>query len=251
MRNTVQTVDRALQILESFEGEAEVRGVSELAARLGVHRSTASRLVATLEARDFLERVPGSDVLRLGPRLGRLGLIASRHRDLVDAARQPMEEFASRTGETVTLAIRDGDEASTVAQLDARYVVTIKNWVGRRTPLHCTSDGKVLLAFGNGRLPAGPLQRLSEHTIRSKVELARQLDDIRARGWASAVGELEDGLHGVAAPVLDDSGRCLAALGMSGPSYRLPPQALSALAEECALVARRIGTRIVAVNNGV
>lgn len=251
MRNTVQTVNRALQILESFEGEAEVRGVSELAARLGVHRSTASRLVATLEARDFLERVPGSDVVRLGPKLGRLGLIASRHRDLIDAARQPMEEFASRTGETVTLAIRDGDEASTVAQLDARYVVTIKNWVGRRTPLHCTSDGKVLLAFGNGRLPPGPLQRLNEHTIRSKAELVRQLDEIRAQGWASALGELEEGLHGVAAPVLDGSGTCLAALGVSGPSYRLPPEALSALAEDCALAARKIGTRIVAATNGV
>ncbi|MGH2672708.1 MAG: IclR family transcriptional regulator, partial [Actinomycetota bacterium] len=140
---------------------------------------------------------------------------------------------------------------ATIVQLDARYVVTIKNWVGRRTPLHCTSDGKVLLAFGNGRFPPGPLQRLGERTIRSKAELARELDDIRARGWASALGELEDGLHGVAAPVLDGSGRCLAALGVSGPSYRLPPEALSALAEECALAAKKIGTRIVAVNNGV
>lgn len=251
MRNTVQTVHRALQILESFEGEAEVRGVSELAARLGVHRSTASRLVATLEARDFLERVPGSDVFRLGPRLGRLGLLASRHRDLVDAARQTMEEFASRTGETVTLAIRDGDDAITIAQLDARYVVTIKNWVGRRTPLHCTSDGKVLLAFGNGGLPPGPLRRLSEHTVRSKAELARELENVQARGWASALGELEDGLHGVAAPVLDNSGRCLAALGVSGPSYRLPPGALSALAEACVLAAGEIGTRVIAANNGV
>jgi DNA-binding IclR family transcriptional regulator len=250
MRNTVQTVDRALQILESFEG-VEVRGVSELAAKLGVHRSTAYRLAATLESRDFLERVPGADDFRLGPRLGRLGLLASRHRDLIEAARQAMEEFASQTGETVTLAIRDGDEAATIAQLDARYVVTIKNWVGRRTPLHCTSDGKVLLAFGNGRLPPGPLGRLGDRTIRSKAELARQLEEIRARGWASALGELEDGLHGVAAPVLDGSGRCLAALGVSGPSYRLPPEALTALAEECALAARKIGARIVAVNNGV
>jgi DNA-binding IclR family transcriptional regulator len=251
MRNTVQTVHRALQILESFEGEAEVRGVSELAARLGVHRSTASRLVATLEARDFLERVPGSDVFRLGPRLGRLGLLASRHRDLIDAARQPMEEFASRTGETVTLAIRDGDEAITIAQLDARYVVTIKNWVGRRTPLHCTSDGKVLLAFGNGALPPGQLPRLSEHTVRSKADLTRELEEARLKGWASALGELEDGLHGVAAPVLDGSGRCLAALGVSGPAYRLPAETLSALAEECALAAAKIGGRIIAANNGV
>jgi DNA-binding IclR family transcriptional regulator len=251
MRNTVQTVDRALQILESFEGGTEVRGVSELAARLGVHRSTAFRLVATLEARDFLERVPGGEAFRLGPRLGRLGLLASQHRELVDAARQPMEELAARTGETVTLAIRDGDEAITIAQLDARYVVTIKNWVGRRTPLHCTSDGKVLLAFGNGRPPPGRLPRVSERTVRSKASLARQLEDVRAQGWASALGELEEGLHGVAAPVLDASERCLAALAVSGPSYRLPEDALRALAAECALAAEETGDRIVAARNAV
>jgi DNA-binding IclR family transcriptional regulator len=251
MRNTVQTVDRALRILESFEEDGELQGVSELAARLGVHRSTALRLVGTLEARGFLERVPGSDVYRLGHRLGRLGLIASRYRDLIDAARRPMEELAAGTGETVTLAIRDGDEASTIAQLDARYVVTIKNWIGRRTPLHCTSDGKVLLAFGSEHLPRGPLERVTERTVRAKGELERQLEEVRRRGWATAVGELEEGLNGVAAPVLDGALRCHGALGVSGPSYRVSEEGLGELAEECAGAAREIGARMVAALNGV
>jgi DNA-binding IclR family transcriptional regulator len=251
MRNTVQTVDRALQILESFEDGAEVRGVSELAVRLGVHRSTALRLVGTLEARGFLERVVGRDVYRLGHRVGRLGLIASRHRDLVDAARRPMEELAASTGETVTLAIRDGDEAATIAQLDARYVVTIKNWIGRRTLLHCTSDGKVLLAFGSERVPSGSLRRVTERTVRTKAELDRQLEEVRNTGWATALGELEEGLNGVAAPVLDGARRCHGALGVSGPSYRVSEEALGGLAEECARAAREIGARMVAASNGV
>jgi DNA-binding IclR family transcriptional regulator len=250
MRNTVQTVDRALQILESFEGAAEVRGVSELAGRLGVHRSTALRLVATLEARDFLERVPGSDVYRLGHRLGRLGLLASRHRDLVDAARQPMEDLAARTGETVSLAIRDADEAITIAQLDARYVVTIKNWVGRRTLLHCTSDGKVLLAFGSEHVPPGPLQRVTERTVRKRAELARQLEEVRAQGWASSIGELEEGLNGVSAPVLDGATTCRGALCVSGPSYRVSVESLPRVAEVCALAASEIGARMLAGDKG-
>lgn len=248
MRNMVQTVDRALQILESFEGEAEARGVSELAGRLGVHRSTASRLVATLAARGFLERVPGSELFRLGPRLGNLGLLASRHRDLTELARRPMEELADRTGETVTLAVRDDDETITIAQVDARYVVSVKNWIGRRTPLHCTSDGKVLLAFGNGTRPAGTLKGLTGSTITTKAELTRQLDVVRRRGWATALGEFEDGLHGVAAPVLDRSGSCRAALSVSGPSYRVPVDALPALAEACALAAEEIGSRLVSTS---
>lgn len=251
MRNRVQTVDRALQILESFEDEAEARGVSELAARLGVHRSTASRLVATLEGRGFLERVPGSERFRLGPSLGRLGLLASRHRDLTEIARLPMQELADRTGETVTLAVRDGNETITIAQVDARYVVGVKNWVGRRTPLHCTSDGKVLLAFGNGRRPTGTLKGLTGKTITVRAELGRQLEEVRRRGWATALGEFEEGLHGVAAPVLDRSGKCRAALSVSGPSYRVPADALEGLAETCTLAAGAIGSRLVSTSVAV
>jgi DNA-binding IclR family transcriptional regulator len=250
MRNKVQTVDRALQILESFEDEAEARGVSELATRLGVHRSTASRLVATLEGRGFLERVPGSDVVRLGPRLARLGFLASPGRDLVAQSRPAMEALADRTGETVTLAIRDGNAAITIAQVDARYVVGVKNWVGRRTPLHCTSDGKVLLAFGNGSAATGPLRSLTERTIVARAALARQLDEIRKRGWATALGEFEEGLHGVAAPVRDGGGACRAALSVSGPSYRLPAGALPELAPECTRAADEIGSRLVTTRNG-
>jgi len=251
MRNTVQTVDRALRILEAFEDDPEARGVSELAARLGVHRSTASRLVATLEGRGFLERVPGSEVVRLGPRLVRLGLLASPHRDLAALAQGPMESLADRTGETVTLAIRDRDETITVAQVDARYVVGVKNWVGRKTPLHCTSDGKVLLAFGNGKVAAGPLRPLTERTIVAKTALGQQLAEIRERGWAVALGELEQGLHGVAAPVLDSGGTCRAALSISGPSYRIPAETLPRLAAECARTARDIGSRLVTTSNGL
>lgn len=251
MRNKVQTVDRALQILESFEDEAEARGVSELANRLGVHRSTASRLVATLEGRGFLERVPGSEIVRLGPRLGRLGLLAARHRDLTELASRPMEALAERTGETVTLAIRDGAETITIRQVDARYVVGVKNWVGRRAPLHCTSDGKVLLAFGNGAVSAGRLHPLTANTIVTKAALERQLAEIRRRGWATALEEFEDGLHGVAAPVLDGDGRCRAALSVSGPAYRIPAGDLPELAGECARAADQIGSLLVPTSDGV
>jgi DNA-binding IclR family transcriptional regulator len=242
MRNGVQTVDRALQLLLAFDAEERELGVTELAARVGVHKSTASRLAATLAARGFLERAPGSEAFRLGRELSRLGLLAAAGRDLVDLALPAMERLADETGETVNLAVLDGDEAVNVAQVEGRHIVGVGAWTGRRTELHCTANGKVLLAF-SGREPPGPtLHRHTGRTITSQHELRRQLVLVRRRGWASAVGELEEGLHAVAAPVLDGLGRCRAAVSVSGPAYRMPIEALPELAAACAAAATAIGS---------
>ena len=250
MSNTLQSVDRALRILLAFETEGQEVGVGEIAGLLGVHKSTASRLAATLNSHGVLERVPSSERFRLGPRLGRLGMLAVRGRDLVEVARRPMAELAEETGETVTLTVRHGEEMATIAQVDARYLIGVQNWLGRRTPLHCTSDGKVLLAFGEAELPAGRLVALTPRTITNRRVLERQLEEIRVSGWASAVGELEEGLNGAAVPVLDASGSCRAALSVCGPSYRVRPESLPRLAERCRDAASKIGAYLVWSSNG-
>jgi len=261
MSNTLQSADRALQILLAFQTEGQEIGVSELAERLGVHKSTASRLAATLRKHDLLERVPDSERFRLGRELGRLGMLALRGRDLIEVARKPMAELSEQTGETVTLAIRHGGEVATVAQVGSRYVVGVQNWLGRRTPLHCTSDGKVMLAYGAGgedargggqssELASLRLERRTEHTITDRRMLVKQLDDVRRQGWGAALGELEEGLNGVAAPIFDDAGRCRAALSVSGPSYRVASQDLPRLAEHAIAAASRIGTELVWSSNG-
>lgn len=249
MRNMVQTVDRALSVLLAFDSEDELR-VTELAGRLGVHRSTASRIAATLEARGFLERVPASDAFRLGPELGRIGLLASGARRLGVLARGEMERLAAERGETVTLAVLAGEDALTIAQVDGRYFVASGSWVAARTPLHCTSDGKVLLAFDGVELPDGPLEARTRRTITSRDDLRRELETVRREGWAHAIGELEDGLNGVAAPVLDSAERCRAALSVSGPSYRVSPDALPELAARCKEAAGAIGAQLVWSSNG-
>lgn len=244
MRNTVQSVERALQVLTAFEVDGQELGVTEIAALLDVHKSTASRLAATLAASGFLERSPESESFRLGPQLARLAALASDGRSLIGIARKPMEELARTTGETVTFSVRDGNEAVTLSQIDARYVVGVKNWVGGRTPLHCTSDGKVLLAFG-GRLLKRPLEALTARTVTDRAELRRQLEGTRRRGWCSGVGEYEDGLNGVAAPVLDAFGHCRAAICVCGPSYRVPEDALRGLAAQCRQATAEIGSHLV------
>jgi DNA-binding IclR family transcriptional regulator len=234
MRNTgVQTVDRALQLLLAFDSEGQALGVTELAARLGVHKSTASRLAATLAARGFLERPAGTEAFRLGPELGRLGLLALGGRDLVELARPPMTALAAETGETVNLAVLDGVEAVNVAQVEGRHIVGVGSWTGRRTALHCTANGKVLLAFSRAPLPGSPYDAFTARTITTRAGLERELAAIRRRGYAEAVGELEEGLHAVAAPVVAADGRCCAALSVSGPAYRMPEERLAEIGARC------------------
>jgi DNA-binding IclR family transcriptional regulator len=239
-RNGVQAVDRALQILLAFDSREHELGVTELAARVGVHKSTASRLAATLAGRGFLERPPGSEAFRLGSELGRLGLLALAGRELVELARPAMEQLVENTGETVNLAVLEGGEAVNVAQVDGRHIVGIGSWAGRRTKLHCTANGKVLLAFAGAPLE-GPLEAFTERTITSLRTLRRELAGVRERGWAAALGELEEGLHAVAVPVLDPSGRCEGALSVSGPAYRMPPELLGETAARCVSAAEEIG----------
>src|SRR5262245_30361678 len=132
MSNSIQTVDRVLQMLSAFTSERRELGVSDFAALLGVHKSTASRLAATLVQRGFLERVPDGKRFRLGPELGRIGLLAAGRRDLVAASRDVMARLAADTGETVNLAIRDGDEVANIAQADGQHIIGVGNWAGRR-----------------------------------------------------------------------------------------------------------------------
>ncbi len=242
MRNAaVQTVDRALQLLLAFDAEDQELGVTELAARVGVHKSTASRLAATLAARGFLERAPGGDGFRLGPELGRLGLLAVGSRDLAELARPVMERLADETGETVNLAVLDGSEAVNVAQVEGRHIVGVGSWTGRRTALHCTANGKVLLAFGDAEAPRAPYAAFTAHTITTAAALEQELKTVRSRGYATAVGELEDGLHAVAAPVIDTGGGCRAALSVSGPAYRIPAATIAVYGKRCLVAAVDIG----------
>src|SRR5436190_21237178 len=150
MRNTdqtkIQSVGRALTILELLADEREL-GVTELGRRLGVHKATASRLVATLAEHRLVERNPVTDKYRLGFGLLHLAGSAMAGLDLARESRPVLEDLAERTQETINLAVLDGDEVLNVDQITSPRTVASRSWVGRRTPWHCTSNGKVLVAW--------------------------------------------------------------------------------------------------------
>jgi DNA-binding IclR family transcriptional regulator len=220
----LQSVKRALTALEVVADAGEI-GVSDLGRQLGVHKATASRLAAVLADRDLLERDPQSDRYRIGFGLVRLAGSAIAGLDIVREAHPLLESLAEQTRETANLGVLSGDSAVYIDQVTGTRSVVAISWVGRRTPLHCTSNGKVLLAFGSqtdrDRFLAGPLDQVAAKTIVDADVLRTQLDEVVRRGYAQTIEELEEGLNAVAAPVRRADGRVTAALSVSGPAFRM------------------------------
>ena len=221
----IQSVQRATRLLKAFDSGPAELGVMELSRRVDLHKSTVSRLLATLESEGLIERVPETDKYRLGFMLMRLAGQVTHFSDLREAARPALVELTERSHETVHLAVLDGDEVVNVEQISGPHLVREANWVGRRTPLNCVANGKALLAYQSeatiARLLAGPLPRFTERTIVDPERLRRELAQARERGYAQALGEIEEGLNAVAAPIRDASGAVVAAVSVSGPAYRV------------------------------
>jgi len=231
---TYQSAERVLALLATFEDGRPELSVTEIAMSLGVHKSTASRLAATLQRTGFLTR--SGQRYRLGVEIIRLGTLALRSTDIVDRLQPAMEKLSQLTGETINLAIPAGADILNVAEVPSTYILSCSGgWIGRRTKPHAVANGKVLLAFGAIPLPdAGCLERYTEHTITTAEALEADLARVRRNGYATAAAELEDGLVAVAAPVFSPVGGCVAALSISGPAYRLPPDKLDELGRFCA-----------------
>ena len=225
-----QSIDRAAQLLVHVLESALPPTVGALAIAAGLPKSTTSRLVRALERQGLVERDGARGSVHPGPVLVRFARGTVRDADLVASAAETLRRLSEACGETVNLAVPGRAGVDHLAQQDSRHFIGGTNWVGRAAPLHCTANGKVLLAFGAAQFPAGPLERLTQHTVVDPAEFEAELAAVRARGYATTLEELEPGLVAVAAPVFDPvSGDAVAALSISGPTIRLTPARLDEL----------------------
>ncbi len=229
----VQSVDRAITILE-FLASHEWSGVTEVGKEIGVHKSTAFRLLNTLENRGLVEQHLESGKYRLG--FGLVNLANSvMHGPIVTQQAQPACQWlARRVDETVTLAIVETDEAVTIDQIASTSTVASRSWLGRRMPMHVTAQGKVFLAFlpaqESAHLVLNPLEYYTESTIVDEHKLSVELEQVRRNGYATTCDEFEEGLSAIAAPICAANGDVVASIGLSGPSYRLDREQLEKLA---------------------
>lgn len=221
----VQSIERAAAILRSFnEAEPEL-GVTELSQRLGLHKSTVSRIIATLQQEGLVGQNAETGKYRLGVGLVSLAGVALGRINVRGAAQPHLDELVRETRETVTVDILDGNVCLIVEQKESPQPVRYVSWIGRRFPLHCTASGKVLLAAlteseRQSRLTF-PLQKYTNNTITSYEVLRDSLEETTTKGYAIVLEEFEAGFGAISAPIFDHAGQVVAALAISAPSFRL------------------------------
>ena len=218
MSQGTQSIDRAAQVLVHVLETVEPPTVGGLATRLELPKSTTSRLVGALERQGLIHREGGAGRLLPGAVLQRFARRETGDAELVELAADALDRLAQASGETVNIGVPSLGAVELLDQRDSRHLLGSTNWVGRRVPAHGSALGKVFYAFDALPVPSGPLERLAPRTSPAADDLG--LESVRARGYATAVEELEPGLWAVAAPVRDASGAVIAALSISGPTVR-------------------------------
>ena len=244
---SVQSVDRAVSVLEILARLGEA-GVTEISEELEVHKSTAFRILGVLENRGLVEQEKERGKYFLGAGVLRLAGAAAIRLDISQEGQPVCRALADDTGETANIAVLDGDAAVNIMQARGSAAVTAYNWLGRRTPLHATASGKVLLAHlpreRRETLLARKLPRFTENTLTTPAGLRDQLSAALDGGFACSTEELEIGLNAVAAPVRAHDGAVIGAIGVSGPAYRMEEPLLAELAERSAKAAEDLSRRM-------
>jgi IclR family acetate operon transcriptional repressor len=220
----VQSIERAFAVLGALvEGP---RGVTEVAGRVGLPKSTAARLLASLAREGVVERVPGETSWRVGPRVTSLAAAVRPTRSLVEVARPYLVELAGAVGEAAGLSVPEDGMVHYVAQVDSGRAVAVRDWTGTRLPMHAVSSGLVFLAHLRpaevDRYLSAPLDRFTANTLTDPAAIRERLRCVQLDGVAWTREEYAEGISSVAAPVTDAQGEVVAAVHVHGPAYRFP-----------------------------
>lgn len=247
-KSRLSSVANSLRLLKEFSDEDSELGISALAQRLGLAKSTVHRLASTLIGADMLEQNPETGRYRLGLALLELGALVRRNMDVSNEAKPYLRMLRETTGETVHLAILDHASVFYVTKLESKQAIRMSSEVGARAPVHCTGDGKALLAFQPQEFVDEVIgYGLPEHTpntITDPKALRRNLAAIRTRGYAIDNEESELGLRSVAAPIQSESGAVIASLSIAGPVHRISKKTLVSHAREVVKAADAISHRL-------
>lgn len=242
-------LSKACDVLEAVSASAGGLHQSELQSRVALPRATLYRILAGLVARGLLRHDPISQTYALGFRLVEMAQNVWSARDLATVAEPELRRLRDVTGETVYLAVLEGGKAVQLSKCEGAHDLRSSAMPGQRKLLHCTSQGKAMLAFlpENERealLRKLTLKAITPNTMTDRGRLKTALSIIRARGFAIDLEEIVEGVHCVGAPVISADGRLLGSVSIAGPSWRLTPERLELLGPEVAAAGRRIGAQM-------
>ena len=247
----VQSFARGLQVIRSFSAQAPQQTLSEVAARSGLSRAGARRILLTLQTLGYVSS--DGRLFKLTPRILDLGFAYLSSMPMWNLAEPEMQALAARVGESCSAAMLDGADIVYVLRVPTHKIMSISLGVGSRLPAHCTSLGRMLLAGLRDEealslLKASDKPALTRHTVTEPDELLARVRQARKQGWCLVNQELEEGLISLAAPLTDRSGRTLAALNISGQANRTPAKMmqetmLPALLEAAATISRLLAAK--------
>jgi DNA-binding IclR family transcriptional regulator len=226
----IQSVSHALDVMEQFNGNVEEIGVTELSKRLKLHKNNVFRLLATLEARGYIEQNKLTENYRLGLKCLQLGQTFIHQLGLLLQSKAILEDLAKSTKESAFVAIRKGPGIIPLDFVESPRAVRVVSFLGRLLPPHCTAAGKIYLVFeSEGGLSQGLAERLERYTDKTIVDrklLVEQMKEVSEAGYATEQGEFSDEVSSVAVPIRDYTRMLVGALAVVGPAHRLTHEAI-------------------------
>ncbi len=234
-KNTVQSLIRAVDILDLISSSKEGINVTEIAAQLKLHKSTAYRLLSTLEYKNYVKKDKNKRY-KVGKRVIEMGHQALNNIDLRKEMRPFLQELGEATKETVHLGIIDDYKVFYIDKVETSHTIRMYSSIGKGGPLYCTGIGKVLLAFSEKEYIDQFLKQLkfvkyTKNTIINRKELKEELAEIKKRGYAVDNMEHEDNIRCVAAPIFDYRGELIAAVSISAPAQRMTMERTAELSQ--------------------
>lgn len=224
------SVENALLILKSFSLEEPEMGVTELAEKLGVAKSTIHRLVSTMASEGFVYKNPYTNRYSLGASILALTHTIHKQITIIQEATPVLNLLTEKTGESSYLAIVENKEIIYLSKIEGEYPADDQTYLGKRNPLHCTSSGQVILAFlredAIGELLEDEAKRFTANTLTTKAEIGKRLQQVARQGYALCDQEFIKGIVSISAPVRDEKNEVIAAVTITGPVERLGSQAV-------------------------
>jgi IclR family transcriptional regulator, KDG regulon repressor len=249
--NSVQSVDRALDIMEYLSEKKKACGVTEISNAVGLHKSTVHRLLNTLMNRGYVEKDIDSDNYMVGKRVLMLGSSVLDRMDVRTVARPYIRRLSEKTNEVVHLSILDGDEAVYIEKVESfkQSSVRMNSQIGKRVPLYCTAVGKILLSSMKEEqvlnlLKGKDMHKFTNNTIDTVEGYLKELEKVRKVGYSTDEMEHEEGIRCIAAPIYDRKGKITASVSISGPIFHMTEERMPEIKSELLKTAEEISEQM-------
>jgi len=241
-------LERALQIIELMSGHKGAIGISEIARLLDIPKNSVYRITGTLHAHGYMIKDEENKTLKLSRKLIDIGFSALSEQDLLEKSLDIMRELRDATGETVLLGVLLETDGVILNQVVASHPIKLTVDIGIRFNLHCSAPGKVLMAFSDEDIKENHLKQIkyviyNERTISNESDFLIEIDKIRYKGYSTDLSEQFEGVHCVGAPVFGHDGKVIAAVWVTGPSYRFPEKDFEKIGNVVKMHAKKISQR--------